>query len=302
MHKYWTGIAGLCTLLLGVLLLSLFPSTGHRAHPKPIRVVTSLNFYGEVASQVAGKYGQVTSIINSASVDPHDYQPSTRQARAINYANLVVQNGLGYDQWLSKLVQGNGKGRLTTIDVGRQVANKKAGDNEHIWYRPETIKKLTVKLAAAYGRIDPAHAQYYRRRAQLYLKSLRPLDKQIAAVKERSGSRREVAVTEPVFNYALANLGYRIIDQHFAKSIEDGNDPSPKDISHLQSAIKHHRIAFLVENSQTDDQVVSNMVKLARRHHVPVLKVTEAKPNGLTYRQWMMKQYRDLAKIQQRED
>lgn len=302
MRKYWIGVSSLVGLLVVILGLSLVPLRNVSTHPKPIRVVTSLNFYGEVAGAVAGKYGQVTSIINNASVDPHDYQPSTQQARELGEANLVIQNGLGYDHWLTKLAEANSGNRLTKIDVASQVAGKHSGDNEHIWYQPDTMKKLATKLAAQYSRMDPAHAGYYHYRARRYLQSLAPLDREIATVKKRVHHHEEVAVSEPVFDYALTNLGYRVMDNHFAKAIEDGNDPSPRDVSHLQAAIKGHRIAFFVENAQTDDQVINNLVKLAHQNQVPVLKVTEAKPAGLTYRQWMMRQYQDLARIQQKEE
>lgn len=301
MRKYWTGVSALVGLLLVILLLSLVPLRSFGTHEKPIRVVTSLNFYGEVAQEVAGKYGQVTSVIDNASVDPHDYQPSTQQARQISNANLVIQNGLGYDHWLTKMVQSNGGSKITTIDVASQVAGKKNGDNEHVWYQPHTMRKLATKLADQYSQMDPQHARYYHQRAQAYLRSLQPLNNEIATIKQAVQPGQKVAVSEPVFDYALANLGYQVVDPHFAKAIEDGNDPSPRDVSNLQSAIKEHRIAFLVENAQSDDQVINNLVRLAHQNDVPVLKVTEAKPNGCTYKQWMMKQYQALAAIQKKE-
>ncbi|WP_242363924.1 metal ABC transporter solute-binding protein, Zn/Mn family [Limosilactobacillus antri] len=301
MRKYWIGVSGLVGLLVVVFLLSLIPLRNFSQHQKPIRVVASLDFYGEVARAVAGKYGQVTTVINNAAVDPHDYQPGTQQARALSNANLVIQNGLGYDHWLTKLVQGSGNGRVTTIDVARQVAAKKSGDNEHVWYQPTTIGRLAQQLADQYSKLDPAHASYYHQRARAYLKTLQPLDQTIAQARQGVGANRRVAVSEPVFDYALENLGYQVVDHHFAKAVEDGNDPSPQDISALQTAIKNHQLAFLVENSQTDDRVVTNLVKLAHQYGVPVLKVTESKPNGLTYEQWMTKQYQQLIKIQEGE-
>ena len=301
MRKYWIGVSGLVGLLAVVFLLSLIPLRNFSQHQKPIRVVASLDFYGEVARAVAGKYGQVTTVINNAAVAPHDYQPGTQQARELSNANLVIQNGLGYDHWLTKLVQGSGNGRVTTIDVARQVAAKKSGDNEHVWYQPATIGRLAQQLADQYSKLDPAHASYYHQRARAYLKTLQPLDQTIAQARQGVGANRMVAVSEPVFDYALENLGYQVVDNHFAKAVEDGNDPSPQDISALQTAIKNHQLAFLVENSQTDDRVVTNLVKLAHQYGVPVLKVTESKPNGLTYEQWMTKQYQQLIKIQKGE-
>ena len=108
-------------------------------------------------------------------------------------------------------------------------------------------------------------------------------------------------MSEPVFDYALNATGYQVSDRHFEKAIEDETDPSPKDIRSIKNDIKNHRLAFFVENSQTSDKMVNNLVKYARKHNTPVLRVTESKPNGKTYKQWMMSQYQQLSKIQDKE-
>lgn len=302
MKKYLIGVGTLIASLIIIFCLALVPWRTESRSRLPIRVLTSLNFYGEAAQAVAGKYGQTTSLINSASVDPHDYQPGTAQAQKMEQANVVIENGLGYDAWLAKLAASTADHRFVTINVGKQVAGRHAGDNEHVWYQPATMKKLTLKLADQYSRLDPDHADYYHRRARQYLASLAPLDREISLVKQQVGTKKAVAVSEPVFDYALTALGYHVIDRHFEKAIDDGDDPSPKDISRLQSAIRHHQIAFFVENKQTSDKVVDNMVSLARKNGVPVLRVTESKPAGLTYAEWMLKQYQELAAIQQKEN
>lgn len=302
MSRYQKGIVALIAILVVIFSLSLVPWKNMGQEQKPIRVITSLNFYGEVAKDVAGKYGQVDSLINSASVDPHDYQPGTKEAQKMERANVVIQNGLGYDYWLTKLANSASDHRYITIDVGHQVAGKHAGDNEHVWYAPSTMGKLATRLASEYGQLDPTHRSYYRHQARAYRISLQNLNHEIAVVKGQVGSNKDVAVSEPVFDYALHALGYRVIDPHFEKAIEDGNDPSPQDIKSLQQAIVKHHIAFFVENKQTNDKVISNLVQLAYQYHVPVLRVTESKPTGLTYQEWMLKQYRQLAKIQRKEE
>ncbi|WP_179226332.1 metal ABC transporter solute-binding protein, Zn/Mn family [Limosilactobacillus reuteri] len=163
------------------------------------------------------------------------------------------------------------------------------------------MTKLANKLAKDYGKIDPQNADYYHQNVKKYITSLDQLDQKIAQVKSQvNPQKKEAAVSEPVFDYALENLGYKVMDQHFEKAIEEGTDPSPKDIPQIQTAIKNHQIAFFVDNTQASDHVVDNLVKLAKKNHVPVLRVTETKPSRkMTYTEWMMKQYQKLSSIQQ---
>lgn len=303
MKKYIIGVISIIALLVIILGLSFVPWKSMGKNQKPIRVVTGLNFYGEVAEKVAGDHGQVISFIDNASVDPHDYQPNTKQAQQVAKANVVIENGLGYDSWVNKLVKSSSNhNKIKVINVA-SLTGKKAGDNEHIWYAPETVEKLANDLATQYGKLDPQHAKDYQKNARKYLASLQPLNEEIAKVKRQvNPNNNRVAVSEPVFDYALENAGYQVMDKHFEKAVEDGNDPSPKDIEEIQQAIINHQIAFFVDNSQTSDKVVDNLVKLAHEHDVPVLKVTETKPNGDDYMQWMLKQYQALSRIQQKEN
>lgn len=302
MKKYLIGVSGIVVVLLVIIGLILAPWKSMGTSKKPIRVVTGMNFYAEVAQKVAGDHGQVTSFINNSSVDPHDYQPGTKEAQQVSKANVVIENGIGYDSWMNKLVKSSdNRDKIKVINVA-SLNGKKNGDNEHIWYDPSTMKKLANDLATQYGKIDPKHASDYRANAKKYLASLKPLDNEIAKVKSQvNPNNNQVAVSEPVFDYALENAGYQVMDKHFEKAIEDDNDPSPKDINEIQQAIINHKIAFFVDNSQVSDKVVNNLVKLAHENNVPVLKVTETKPNGDNYTQWMLKQYRALSAIQQKE-
>lgn len=299
-RKYW-GIGALVAVLAVIVGLMVTGWSPSKSHQKPIRVVTSLNFYGEVAKAVAGDHGTETSFINSSAVDPHEFQPTTKQAKQVANANVAIENGLGYDAWMSKMVKADSKNKITLINVGEQVAKEKDGANEHVWYRPATMSALATTLAKQFSKLDPDHKADYEKNAKAYQAKLQKLDKVIAQAKQNVGDNRLVDVSEPVFDYALENLGYQINDQHFEKAVEDDSDPSPKDIQQIQDDITNHRIAFFVNNSQESDKTVENLVKLAKENNVPVLNVTESEPDGEDYVSWMTKQYQALLKIQRGE-
>lgn len=267
---------------------------------KPIHVVASLDFYGEAAQAVLGKHGTITTIIKSSSIDPHDFEPTPKDAAAVSHANVVLANGIGYDAWMQKLVKSNAKKNVQSIRVGEDVMGKKVGDNEHLWYDPQTMSELVTYLAKQFGKQAPKYRQVYQQNAAAYIKKLAPLQQQIKSLKQQSHNQA-VDVSEPVFDYALTALGYRRNNTSFEMAVENGTDPSPKAVKNMQADIKHHRIAFFVNNSQASDKTVETMVALAKKHNVPVLNVTETLPKGLTYLTWMQSQYRALAKIQAKQ-
>ncbi|WP_125579222.1 metal ABC transporter solute-binding protein, Zn/Mn family [Lacticaseibacillus suibinensis] len=279
-------------MLLGLTACSPKPS----AH-KQLTVVASVNFYGEVAQAVAGDYGHVTAIINNPAVDPHDYEPTTEAAKTVADANVVVVNGAGYDSWMSRLTAADDD-PVKTVSAAK-VVGVKAGENEHIWYKPKMMVKMANALAQTYGEVDPAHKVAYRKNAQRYIKSLQPMFALEAQLKA-SAKNQTVAVSEPVFDNTLTALGYRIMNGHFARAIEDSSDPSPQDVRQLERALEAKQVAFFVQNTQVDSKIVTNMVAKAKAAGVPIVKVTETMPKGQTYSSWMMAQYKQIQKIQAR--
>lgn len=293
------------TISLSIIVLTLTACRQNTASTpisktKPIHVVASLDFYGEVAQAVLGNHGTVTTIVKSASVDPHDFEPTPKEAATIAQANVVLSNGLGYDHWMQKIVKSS-QNHPQNIRVGEDVMAKKLGDNEHIWYDPETMTRTATYLAQQFGKKAPRYQAAYQRNAAKYIKHLAPLQQQIKTLKQNSHQQR-VDVSEPVFDYALTALGYRRNNTSFEVAVENGTDPSPQAIKQMRQDIQHHRIAFLVNNRQASSKIVKHMVQLAKQHNVPVLNVTETLPKGQTYLTWMQAQYRQLAKIQAATD
>lgn len=279
-------------LLIGCFILTLTGCHKHSVNtPKNKIVVTATtNFYAEVAKAVLGQHGSVNTIIKG-SMDPHDFEPTTGIAKEVHNSNLVLANGLGYDDWIKHLDVPK------TIFVGEDIMHKKEGDNEHIWYDEETMLKTATYLAKTFAKMKPQYKKDFYRNAKAYQESLKPVSKITAKIKKHSRNSY-VAVSEPVFDYSLKAMGYRVFDQHFALATEEGSDPSYTDIKKLQQGIKHHKIKFFVLNTQSDSKIVNNMVEKCHQAKIPIVKVTETMPNHKTYTQWMVEQDQQILQIQ----
>jgi zinc/manganese transport system substrate-binding protein len=282
--------------LASLLLILTACSTTHASNPKKsIQVTTSVNFYGEVAQKVLGSHGHVTSIINNPNVDPHDFNPSSSDAKKVYQANLVIYNGLGYDSWAQKLISSNDN--TNTINVGR-LMGKKTGDNPHIWYNIDTMEKLAYQLANKFAKFQPKNAKEFKANAQRYIATLKPLQQQLQNIKQHK-KNKPVAVSEPVFDYSLAKMGYQVSDKDFETATEKDNDPAPISIKKLQNQIKNHDLAFLVVNKQVNSKIITNLTNLAKVHHLPVVAVTETQPSqAKSYVEWMQKQYQQIMNLE----
>lgn len=282
------------TLAIFALIFSACTNKKVKSTTQNIKIVTTTDFYGEVAKAVVGKKGTVTSIINNPAIDPHDYEPTTKTAQIVSQADITVANGLGYDTWMNKLDK-NG----SYIKVGEDVMRKQTGDNPHIWYNPETMPQYAKYLANKLAKQQPKNKAYFEKNAQKYIASLKPVQAELNQLKSASQSvpNKNVYVSEPVFDYSIQATGFKVTNQNFEAAVEKGTDPSPAIIKDMHQGIKDKQIAFFVLNTQTDSKLVNNLVKLAKKNNIPILNVTETLPKGKTYKQWMLSQYQAMNKI-----
>ncbi|MFZ0058584.1 MAG: zinc ABC transporter substrate-binding protein, partial [Acidimicrobiales bacterium] len=82
-----------------------------------IVVVAAENEYGNVALQIGGKYVAVDSIESNPNTDPHTYEVSPGVAQAVSSAQVVIQNGIGYDDFMTKIESASPNRKRYVIDV-----------------------------------------------------------------------------------------------------------------------------------------------------------------------------------------
>ncbi|AJY62107.1 metal ABC transporter solute-binding protein, Zn/Mn family [Lactobacillus helveticus] len=297
-----------------IMLLASACSNKDQAKTKSdkVSIVTTTNVYADIAKNVAGKYGSVQAIIKNSATDPHDFEPTTADAKKLTNANIIVANGLGYDSWMNKLASSVSK---KPVLVGEDLMGLKKVDNPHIWY---DFKKFSIIIKTLHdnphiwydldmptkyvnylvkrlSKLDKKHAAYFKENGDKYLAKIAKV-KQIAKSADKKNNK-PVFVSEPVFDYGLEEAGYKIGDKEFEEAIENGTDPSPKIINKMTNEIKDKKIAFFVNNTQASSSTVKTFVELAKENSLPVLNVRETIPNHMTYLDWMRENYQNLANI-----
>lgn len=281
--------------LMGMIMLlasACSNKKGAKTNSDKVSIVTTTNVYADIAKNVVGKYGSVQAIVKNSATDPHDFEPTTSDAKELTKANIIVANGLGYDTWMNKLASSVSK---KPVLVGEDLMGLKKGDNPHIWYDLDMPTKYVNYLVKRLSKLDKKHAAYFKENGDKYLAKVAKI-KQIAKSTDKKNNK-PVFVSEPVFDYGLEEAGYKIGDKEFEEAIENGTDPSPKTINKMTNEIKDKKIAFFVNNTQASSSTVKTFVKLAKENGVPVLNVRETIPNHMTYLDWMRENYQNLANI-----
>ncbi len=261
-----------------------------------LQVVAAENFYGSLARQIAGPDASVTSILSNPDADPHLFQPGTDTGQAVATADVVIENGAGYDPWMDRLLAAAPRAHRFVVNIADVLHVSGADPNPHLWYDAYQMPQVISAIKAALVRADPAHKHTYRAGAASATKALGPLIDQVHQLRQSDGGD-PVAYTERVPEYLLSDAGLRVLTPaSFARAIEDGTDPSASDIASMQSLLLQHRVDALLYNRQATSPLTERLRQVAVANHVPVVAVTETLPAGLTFVRWQLEQVKALEK------
>lgn len=261
-----------------------------------LRVVAATNVYGAIAASVAGDAAEVTGIIDDPAQDPHEFEANARAQLALSLADVVIENGGGYDDFMNTMLDASGNVDADVVNVvelsgGDEAA---AGFNEHVWYDYPTMITLAEALAAAYSKADPAGAGAYEANAAALRTELEGLIAQEASLADRFAGAG-VVITEPVPLYVLDALGLEnLTPPEFSEAIEDDTDIPPTLLQQVLDLIADGSASLVVYNAQTGGPQTDAMLIAAAEARVPAVAVSETLPPGTGYVGWQQQVLDDI--------
>jgi zinc/manganese transport system substrate-binding protein len=253
------------------------------------------NEYTSVLQQVGGQYVQASAIMSNPNTDPHTFEASASVARQVSSAQLVVQNGLGYDTFMDSIEKAVPDSSRKVITVQKVLGLPDSTPNPHLWYDPSTMPAVANAIATDLAAIQPAHASYFKANARKFVSSLGPWIQAIGSFKQKYPGT-PVAVTEPVADYMLQAAGADIKTPfEFQADIMNGTDPSAQDVALERSLFTGHKVKVFLYNQQVTDTLTQSFISLAQANGIPVVGVYETMPTpGYTYQSWMLAEMKAL--------
>jgi zinc/manganese transport system substrate-binding protein len=297
------GLAGLSAGLAVLAIIGTLAGCGRSGTPAGaqadgrFQVVAAENFWGSIAAQLAGEKADVTSIIVDPATDPHSYEPTARDARAIAGAQMTIVNGLDYDAWAPRLLRASRSSGRVELDVGKAL-NMGEGANPHQWYSPGAVRRVIEAIVAGYDRLDPSAASYFARRERVFLEhDLARYDALRREIRERYAGT-PVGYSESIFRPLGEDLGLKLLTPYsFAKAIAEGDEVTARDKQTVDDQARKRLIKIWVFNSQNVTPDVQRVNELAREQRIPVATVTETlSPAGDSFEQWQSAQLAGLAR------
>ena len=286
--RAWVVTAGLAMLAAAAAGCGTGPHAGPGApsRTRMIYVVAAENFWGSIAGQLGGSHVTVLSLVSDPNADPHEFESSAASARAMAGANFVIQNGAGYDDWVSLLAGASPNPHRRVLSIGA-LLGKHPGDNPHLWYDPGYVTAAENRIEAGYKALDPRDAAYFTARRAATDAAFAGVRARLAEIR-RQDAGKPIASTESIVVYLARYLGLRVISPPaFMNAVSEGNEPPAASVAQFERQLATHQADILVYNEQTATAVTTSMRELAIRYHIPVVGITETiQPPRASFQQW----------------
>lgn len=278
----------------GVVPASTTAGSGSPACPvEPVSVAVSVNQWADIAQSLGGACASTTAIITSSAVDPHDYEPTPRDVSTFTRAELVVENGAGYDDWAGRALA-TARTSPAIVDAA-DAAGVRVGDNPHVFYSPAFVRLAADAITAELTKLRPGAASFFAAANTAWKRSLQPFDDELARVRAASAGRT-FGATETVADHLAEAAGLTDVTPLGYRDLGEGDEPTPGDISAFSSALRSGRADVLFYNTQTEGAVPRQLRDVAEQAGRPVVEVTETVPEQFTsYQQWQLSVLRQIA-------
>lgn len=241
----------------------------------PVVAVTT-TILGDVVAELVGDLAEV-EVIMPANADPHEFQPSARQAAALRSADLVVANGGGFEEGLDDTIRSaedDGVAVFEAVEhaalLARDGGEPGAGDDHddddgddhghegadpHVFTDPARMATVADALAGALAQQVPAlDTDAFRDRAAAYVDELRALDAEVEGMLAPIPTeRRKLVTNHDVFTYFADRYDFEVVGAVIPSTTTQAA-ASAAQIDALARLVEAERVpAIFADTSSPDD-------------------------------------------------
>jgi len=228
-----------------------------------LQVISSFYTLHEFSQNIGQEKVDVTLLV-PVGVEPHDWGPTIKDVQRMQKSDLIIINGIGFENWVDNLEETDYQGVI--VDTSSGILDKNLGQEQinsfgdpHIWLNPVYAKIQVQNIANAFSNSDPANQQYYQSNAATYIEQLDLLDSKIR--NELSNCNYDFIAFHDAFSYFADEYN---LNQH---TIISSNDPhgeaTAKTLEDVISTARelNIKVIFSEENVNTrTSEIIANEI------------------------------------------
>lgn len=222
-----------------------------------LQVISSFNPLHEFVQNV-GQDKVDAILLVPIGVEPHDWEPTIKDVQKMQTSDMIIINGIGFENWVEKLEENNYPGII--VDTSNGILVKESEEDEHadehghesgdphIWLNPVYAKIQVQNIADAFSKHDSENQQYYQSNAESYIKKLDLLDSQIR--NDLSNCSSDFIAFHDAFSYFADE--YNLHQHTIISSTDSHGEATAKTLENVISTAKEHDIKIIFSEETVD--------------------------------------------------
>lgn len=246
------------SLFLVVLLIFGLSACGSKTAEKPSKPIVYASFYPiyDLASKIGGDKITVKTII-PPGIEPHDWEPSTKDVAEMTKANVILYLGLGMDSWIGKIKTSALNTNFYEVSKGVDIIKSGSATNPHIWLSPKSALIMAKNINEALQKTDSKNKEYYNKNYENLKNTLESLDNEYANSLSKAKLKTFI-VYHSAFDYIARDYGLR---QESLAGMSDEAEPSPARMAEIINMIKKENIKYIFTEPLTSPKPIETIAK-----------------------------------------
>lgn len=197
-----------------------------------LKVVSSFFPIDQFVGKVGGEAIERMLLIPKG-VEPHDYEPTIKDIQRVDSADVLVYNGLGFENWIGKM------SNPQKIDASKglnasYLDERNMTFDPHVWLDPLLAKKQVENIRDGLIMIDPNHKDIYVNNSNNFLNELDNLDEKIRTDLE-SCKKKDFITFHNSFSYFAKQYG---LNQHSISNTDPESEVTPARLTEIINIAK----------------------------------------------------------------
>jgi zinc/manganese transport system substrate-binding protein len=269
------------------------PDANTTASTRPTVVVT-YSVLGSIVEQLVGDTATVTTLIPDGQ-DPHEFEPSAKDIESLNNANIVVSNGLDFEEGLEETLNNVKTAGVNVFMAGDHITVRELSEDEHdhgafdphLWLSPAAMLEMLPELSKAIGAAIGADLSV---QLETLSAELTALDTQIQ--EKIGGVKCELVSGHDEMGYFADRYGCEVIGA-VIPSLSTTSESSAGELADLKAEIETHGVPAIFTGLGTSPAVAE---QLASELGVKAVTLsTHFLDGAATYQQFMMRMTNQIA-------
>ncbi len=235
-----------------------------------LRIVVTTNILSDVVQNVGGEAIEIVTLIPPGA-DPHTFQPSPGDLRAMTHAHAILINGAGLEEFLHQtLAQVSDEVPMISLSEGIELRQFQtdhdpdsddhedhAGTDPHVWFDPLNVMIWAENCAQVLGTLDVENQDFYNANARQYNETLTSLHAWIENdVAEIPDQNRKLVTDHLAFGYFAQRYGFEMIGA-VIPAFSTAAEPSAQELADLNDTIRAENVPAIFVGIMVDSRLTA---------------------------------------------